>query len=149
MAENKRFAYFCGKKFVEDEEGRFVPVPARRGYEGGRYGDETVTIRVPKSLLPLIEHVLVAIEEIEIIRRNIEANILNTSPEFLYGSDMRTKYSADWKKAVSYALRAAREAEKKLIGVAESKGNSLDPFPSPLPAARPREAGTNGKTVRK
>lgn len=42
-------------------------------------------------------------------------------PGILYGSDMRTKYSADWKKAVSYALRVARDAEKKLIGVAESK----------------------------
>ncbi|MDO4575677.1 MAG: hypothetical protein Q4D98_10750 [Planctomycetia bacterium] len=149
MAENKRFAYFCGKKFVEDDEGRLVRVPARKGYEGGRFGDETVTIRVPKTLLPLIEHLLVSIEEIEIIRRNIETNILNTSPELLFGSDMRTKYSSDWKKAVSYALKAAREAEKKLNGGADGKGFPRDPFPSPLPAARPKEAGTNGKTVRK
>ena len=107
MRKKPENVFFCGKRFEVDEEGRLVPVENVSGYSGGKYGEDTVTIRVPVSLMPLLQHILISIEKIEVCRRNIESNVLNTTPELIGVDSLKRTYSEDWRRAVAYAMRAS------------------------------------------
>ena len=80
--------YFCGRRFIE-KDGEWVPARCRE--KGGKYGTESVTIRVPKLLVPYIKLILLKLEEIEKVRHEILHNFFNTSPDFLnvYGVEKR------------------------------------------------------------
>lgn len=113
MPKTKDNLFFCGRKIMVDEEGRLVTSSSRSGWSAGKYGEDTVTVRVPVSLMPLLQHILLTLEGIEQVRRNIEGNVLNTTPE-LFGCDTLKKvYSEDWRRAVAYAMRASTNYAKR------------------------------------
>jgi len=50
MAKIRENVFFCGRRFEMDEEGRLVPLtPSELAYRG-KYGEDTVTVRLPVSL---------------------------------------------------------------------------------------------------
>lgn len=115
MAKEREKAFFCGRKFEIDEQGRLVPVGNSEGTSRGKYGEDTVTMRVPVSIVPLLQLILGTVEQIEIVRRNIEGNVLNTSPELLGCDTMKERYAEDWRRAVSYAMRASTAMSKRHV----------------------------------
>ncbi len=86
-----KYKYVNGYRFLLTAEGdwRFSP---RRSGSNGKYGCKTRRLRVPEELVPAVLSLMEKFAEIEQIRRNIEGNILNTSPEaFLRLQDGRKK----------------------------------------------------------
>lgn len=123
MAKNREKVFFCGRRFEMDEEGRLIPLtPSELAYRG-KYGEDTVSVRVPVSLLPLLRSILKTIEGIEIVRRNIEGNILNTTPELMGCDTLKQMYDEDWRRAVAYAMRASTAVRKRKQKEEESFSN--------------------------
>lgn len=123
MAKNREKVFFCGRRFEMDEEGRLIPLTMSELAYKGKYGEDTVSIRVPVSLLPLLRHILKTVEGIEIVRRNIEGNILNTTPELMGCDTLKEMYDQDWRRAVAYAMRASTAVRKRKQKEEESFSN--------------------------
>ena len=80
-SENPEYKYFLGKRYVKNPEtGKFAPLSTKP--KNGRYGMETVSIRVPVLLIPYIRAILAKCEEIESVRNCILQNVLHTTPNF-------------------------------------------------------------------
>lgn len=76
--------YYCGKKFLVDKAtGLYIPQSSGRP-AGGRYGVETINVRVPVILIPLIDQIKRQLRIIETCKRNIESSPQNTSPRFSF-----------------------------------------------------------------
>ncbi|MBQ4143458.1 MAG: hypothetical protein IJD43_08295 [Thermoguttaceae bacterium] len=69
--------YISGKAYFVDESG--VKRPRGRVAGCGKYGFPTVIMRIPEPLVPFIEGILKKCEELEICRRNVEQNLLNST----------------------------------------------------------------------
>lgn len=107
MSPGNELVYFCGRPFTYDDEGKLVPCERSTGGKLGKYGEDTVTMRVPVSMVPLLQSLLNRIEEIEIVRRNIQGNVLNSTPELIGLDSLRSHYAADWRRAVAYSMKSA------------------------------------------
>ena len=82
--ESFEVVYYCGKKFYVDKAtGLYTPQSSGRPV-GGRFGVETVNVRVPVILLPLIDQIKRQLRIIETCKRNIESSPQNTSPRFSF-----------------------------------------------------------------
>lgn len=75
-----KYKYLAGKKFRVYRDGtvEFAGLPTV-----GRYGERTVSMRVPVSIAVWLKDLLDKIEEIETIRRNILGNPYNSSLEYI------------------------------------------------------------------
>lgn len=73
--------FLCGKRYVVLKDG-FLTVPVGRAKGSGRFGFQTVAVRVPVPLVPFLQSILRKCEEIEETRRIVMNNIYNTSPDF-------------------------------------------------------------------
>lgn len=80
------YKYMCGKKLRQLPDGSLLPMLPGRPQDSGRYGEETVAVRVPRSFLPYIQQVLKKLEQIESLRRNMERSFFNVSSDFNGGS---------------------------------------------------------------
>ncbi|MDO4628523.1 MAG: hypothetical protein Q4C70_05025 [Planctomycetia bacterium] len=75
----EKVLYLFGQRYRKSADGKLVPICTKD--PGGRCGCESVTMRVPVPLVPVIRHFMEKFEEIEDLRKNIARNCRNTSPE--------------------------------------------------------------------
>ena len=121
MAKQSEKVFFCGRRFELDEDGHLIPLTQSEKTCRGKYGEKSVVVRVPVSLLPWLQSILKSIEEIETVRRNIEANLLNTSPELIRFHALKNQHDEDWRRAVAYGMRPSAAVQKRK----EQKGTSV------------------------
>ena len=71
--------FICGIKVKEKEDGTFERARACRPKGSGKYGEPTVQMRIPCSLVPFVETLLQKMADIQTTKRVIEANTNNTT----------------------------------------------------------------------
>lgn len=79
---SERYYYKWGLKF-RLVDGKLQRLPRGRPFKSGRFGEDTVKMSVPVSLVPFFTKILDDREKLVKYERAIQGSVLNTSPEVL------------------------------------------------------------------